>query len=146
MLKRIFATATALALLTAPAFAAVPAISGKYALGASGTCQAIQSGSVVGLIESLNELANFDSTTGMVKFTGTGIFGDLVVWTNGTSGYETKTINQTQTYSNTATTVTVNGITYNIVYGPVKNGIAQSAIYNGFDANGCPVTGVAIRQ
>src|SRR5690348_12667785 len=125
MLKPALLMATSLVFLSVPAFATVPIISGKYAVSVSATCQAIQTGSNGGVIESLNEIANFDSANGTVKITGTGIFGYLVVWSGGTSGYQTQTINQDQSYSNTATTITVNGITYNIAYGHVKKGIAQ---------------------
>lgn len=137
--------AAALTLFAVPAGASVPALSGKYALGGSGTCQALESGSSPGAIESVIETAKFDPATGMVKQTATSITGDLLAWT-GTTGYHTKRNSKTVTYSNTATTLTLNGITYNIVYGTVTNGIAQFAAFNGFDKNGCAITATMTRE
>lgn len=146
MLKSTLFASIALALIAAPANAAVPKISGKYIVADSGTCQAIQDGSNPGLILSLIETANFDPATGMVKLTGVGVGGDLVVWSGGTAGYQTQTLSKTHSYSNTATTLTVNGNTLNIIYGAVKNGIAQSAVINGVDGNGCVSTVTAIHE
>lgn len=138
--------AAALALLAAPAGATVPALSGKYAVADVSICQAVQSGSNPGLLGSLIETTHFDPSTGMVKITGAAIFGYLVVWSGGTTGYQTQAISQTKTYSNTANTLTIGSTTYNIIYGHVKKGIAQSAAVNGIDSNGCVATVTAIHE
>lgn len=137
MLKSTLLAVAAVMLLAVPVRASVPALSGNYALAVTGICQGVQSGSNPGFLGSLIETDNFDPSTGMVQITGSGISGGLVVWTGGTAGYQTQTISKTHSYSNTATTLTINGIAYNIIYGHVKNGVAQSAVVNGIDGNGC---------
>ncbi|MGD0192255.1 MAG: hypothetical protein ABSD74_16055 [Rhizomicrobium sp.] len=148
-LKSACVAATALLILAQPTLAgSVPKISGKYALGFTETCQAVQTGSATGFINNFLVIANFDSTKGTVQLTGTLTAGGLVVWDGALSGLNQSPVSSTVNYSNTATTFTVDGTTYNVAYGPLKKGVAQSAVYSGIgpDGPGCLESGTAILQ
>ncbi|HEY5046580.1 MAG TPA: hypothetical protein VII49_00985 [Rhizomicrobium sp.] len=146
MLKSVFVVATTLTLWAMPTWAAtVPTISGKYISTFNAICQAVDSNQD-GLIDNGAEVTNFDSSTAMLHTTGYGIDGSLVVWPGGTAGLTQFKLSQTAPYSNTATTLTIDGIVYNVVYGTVKNGIAQSLAISGIGPNGCATAIAAFRQ
>jgi len=146
MLKSILVGTTGLLLLITPSSAkSVPELSGSYALNYSVICQAVESSSPgITIVESV--IAKFDRSDGMVQLTGTETSGDLVVWSGGTAGVTQSGVSQSQTYSNTATTVTFDALTYSAVYGPVSDGIAQSMLVSGIPNAGCTLSGTFIRQ
>lgn len=146
MLKFAVLASVAFALGAVPANATVPVIKGKYAVTGNEVCQAVEGSSTPGLIASFVETANFDPTTGMVAVTGAGSGGYLVVWPGDQAGYQHKTFSKMYSYSNTATTVTIGGITFDIVYGHLKKGVAQSAAVSGIDGSGCVEADTAIHQ
>jgi len=132
-------------LLCAPvtASAAVPLISGNYAYSNSEICQA-PSPAGGGAIRSAWEVADFDHATGKVQFTGDGISGALVV-PSGPGGLTESHLSGPVSYSNTATTITVGAQTFNVVYGPVANGVVQSFVYGGIVGT-CALSVTMIRQ
>ena len=143
--KLLPAAAAAVMLLCAPvtASAAVPLISGNYAYSNSEICQA-PSPAGGGAIRSAWEVADFDHATGKVQFTGDGISGALVV-PSGPGGLTESHLSGPVSYSNTATTITIAGGTFDVVYGPVANGIVQSFVYGGIVGT-CALSVTMIRQ
>jgi len=143
----IWAAATAAVLLPAHTFAGtVPTLSGKYATSYNEICQQNNPNIPVqgtGATYTEAVVADFNATAGTVTLKGSEIYGPLV------GGYVALTqspLSESTTFSNTATTVTIGTTTYNVVYGPVKKGVAQSAVLTGIDSAGCAASGVAIRQ
>jgi hypothetical protein len=139
--------ALASSLIFAPALAgSVPTISGKYATAYNEICQANNPSNPtpgVGETYSQTVIASFDSKAGTVKITGTSVTGPLI---GNYVALSQSPISESGPYSNTATTLSIGGATFNIAYGPVKNGIAQTAVFGGISSGGCAATAVAIRQ
>jgi hypothetical protein len=142
----------------APAIAfAVPVLSGAYVFSASSNCQAILSvtkdanGKVTGVSiaqgGALNGIAGtikFTPTTGMASLSGTVVDGNLLLM-QGVSGnmtLEQEALLEDWAYSNTGTTVTLNGTVYRVAYGKVVNTIAQDFTLVGREeANRCVFAG-----
>ena len=133
--------------MTVSSWAAVPKISGNYALNFTEMCQAVEGGTT-GFINNYLVVGDFNDTNMTVQITGTKTAGALVVWNGGTAGLVQSPDSGSTSYSNTATTITVDGTIYNVVYGPSKKGVAQSAQWSGIgpDGAGCLETGTAIIQ
>ncbi len=149
MLKPIFVTAATYSLMLAPASAAnVPALSGSYATSLNEVCQANLNNNEVNTGETHSETAIviFNSNTGTVMLNGTDTSGALVVMGGTPVGYSQSPISGSGAYTNTATTVTLAGQTFNVAYGPVKKGIAQSLTFSGIAAGNCALSGTSIRQ
>ena len=49
-------------------------------------------------------------------------------------------VNLSAPYSNTASTMTLNGVVYQAIYGALKVGVAQSGVMVGIDGSGCSIT------
>jgi len=111
----------------------VPVISGKYAQSAFLICPN-------GEIVSAALLSHFESATATEIITGIETTQIL-----GVSGSSQSTTNFTTSYSNTATTFTFGANVFNVVYGPVVNGIAESFVFNGI-VGPCTEFGTEIRQ
>ena len=97
---------------------AVPKISGSY------TYQWIEScfnsdGGIAGVSHTA-AVVNFDSTSGMATLNGFHAHGSPPVL---------DPISGTAAYSNTKTTLTLNGTVYEVFYGKVTKGIATSLTY-----------------
>ena len=127
MKKRIsFLLAAALgasAMLVSPAMAAkgtLPIISGNYVLTEVDNC--------VNSATSFSQetvLASFNPNTGAVTFNGYKAGGNpLTLGASSGSG----------TYSNTATTLTLNGNTFQVIYGKLAGGKATYLSYIGIEA------------
>jgi hypothetical protein len=143
-----FVSAVALLPMVQPALAA-PEISGSYSLSSTELCQAVlktDGARTPGVMKNGLAVANFDNSSGTVSGTLAEIGGDLVVWTNATTGLSQDSRSFDVSYSNTGTTFTVNGVTLNVAYGSVQGGIAQSFQWNGANSNGCLIIGTAIHQ
>ncbi len=150
MQNRIILAALASVALASASHAAVPQISGKYATNYSEICQQNNPNiPVKGVGATYNQIlvANFDPSTGTVTLTGTAVYGPL---TGNYTALTQSSVSQSGTYSNTANTLTMTlsgqTATFNVAYGPVKKGVAQSAVFGGIDFAGCAASGTAIRQ
>jgi surface antigen len=145
MRESIFLAAAA-ALIITPAWATTPKISGKYVVNYNEICQQndpdIQFASQ-GQTNTETLLANFNSTSGTVKLSGSVTYGPLV---GSYVALATTPMSENTTYSNTATTVTIGSTTFNVLYGPLKNGIAQSAVFSGVSSGLCAASATAIHQ
>ena len=145
--SRLLMSVVGLALIVTPAFARhVPALSGKYASNYNQTCQALQSTANPGSTYQSIFVSNFDSASGTVQLDGTASSGALVVWTGGSEGMTDWIVHKNSVYSNDATTATFDGVVYSVVYGSMKNGIAQSAVFSGQPIADCAVSIVLIHQ
>ena len=149
----------ALLLTIAPAVAlAVPELSGQYIFSASSNCQAILSvtkdldGKVTGVNitngGALNGIAGtvtFTPATGRAVLSGTSVDGHLLLMQGQNSNFvlDQQALSEDWAYSNTATTVTLNGIVYRAKYGKITNNIAQSVVVVGREeANRCVFHGI----
>jgi hypothetical protein len=148
---------TAAPLLAALAFAgAQPAsaqgISGKYAIILQTACQAIVSGAAIlkpGSVSSSVGLADFTPDAknhykGIVDIDETVVGGPPIAANAGS--IRENPLHSTVAYSNTATTLTINGTRYNAIYTKVQNGTAERVFFNGTAAEGkfpntCAVSG-----
>jgi hypothetical protein len=148
MLKPAIAASAAALLLAMPASAAVPKLSGNYMVDYNEICQAnTNNGSATsGETHSEALTVNFDPTSGTATLSGFDVNGALVVSGGVTAGYATTPMSGSGPYSNTKTTITLGGATFNIFYGPSKKGIVQSAVFNGISSGNCAASATAIHQ
>jgi hypothetical protein len=118
-------------------------LSGEYAILLQTTCQMIISGSAIlepGSSSNSVGTAVFTprpktNSAGMVVISETVIGGSLI--TSGTGSVASSPQHSTVDYSNSATTLTINGIRYNAVYSNIqKNGIADRVFFNGVLSEG----------
>ena len=148
MRKLRIVSAISVLLIVQPALAA-PEISGSYSLSATELCQAllrVDGFRYPGVMKNGLTVANFDDSSGTVTGVVKEIGGDLVVWTNATPELTQDSRSFNLTYSNTDSTLTVDGVPLNVTYGPVQGGIAQSFQWNGVNSAGCLLTGTAIHR
>jgi hypothetical protein len=163
--KVLFSTALIVLAPIAAANAAVPKLSGTYLYHSEETCPAalaatqVTSGQLKGAIVNLIASSMGDLTTNDLavtftpgagtpnagKIAGSGYQADLgalvtVTGTGQTSeGPSDKAVSVSGTYSNTANSITIvseNKQAYNVVYGTVKTGIVQTAVFS-FLTGGC---------
>ena len=144
------------------AHAVTPKISGVYIVSVSNTCQdkisLTKNGT--GAVTDVNKAtsaqfeetiakATFNATNHTFSYTGTRVYGDnlLIVGKAGqviTEGPDTLPVGTA--FSNTATTLTLAGNVFGVLYGAVNaGGIATSAMFQKKDGN-CVTKGIAIRQ
>ena len=124
----------------------VPVLSGKYATTYNEICQAGTNATNYSAGATYTQIlvADFDNATKTVKLTGTSVSGALVVM-NGAPGKLIQTsINTSDPYSNTATTITIGSNTFNALYGPLILGMPQWAVFGGISNGGCSAS--AVRQ
>jgi hypothetical protein len=141
------------------AHAAVPKISGAYIVSISNTCQdkisLTKNGTAVTDVNKATS-AQFEETIAKATFTlphafsyaGTRVSGDnlLIVGKGGQVIAEGPDNLSSSSYSNTATTLTLAGNVFGVLYGAVNaSGIATSAMFQRKDGN-CVTKGIAIRQ
>ena len=147
MLKRTIIIVTSGALFASNAWAVkVPKLSGKYALSSTVTCQSNPPTDAFGLIDAKVVIANFNVRSGEVSMVGAETQGELIVASGGNPGTSTSPVGVTDSFSNDATTLTLNGVTYAAVFGPLSNGVAQSVQFSGRPQNGCVLLGTGIHQ
>jgi hypothetical protein len=147
MPTRLVAASVAVILLATPAFAGkVPALSGAYIVTYNEVCQANTNTQNGGASHSEAVLATFDPGTATATLSGQDVNGALVVISGPPTGYTTSPVEGSGPYSNTKTTLTLGGVTFNIVYGAVKKGVAQSAVFNGITAGNCAASAMAVHQ
>ena len=159
------AVAAVAASLSLSAIAATPKIQGSYNISYIETCQIEFSTSPAntGPVQSFNTVQNgkithslFSGTfkNGKAKLSGFQIQSSLMIYDNmsGDTSRMVKTSeNTTTSYSNSATTVTMLGQTFGVLYGNVNGGIAQDFMFAGIpdptnpDGPACAATGTAIR-
>src|SRR4051812_46112363 len=143
------------------AHAAVPKISGVYIVSISNTCQdkisLTKNGT--GGVTDVNKAtsAQFEETIAKATFTlathafsyaGTRVFGDniLIVGKTGKVITEGPDTLPSSTYANNATTVTLAGNVFGILYGAVNaGGVATSFMFQRKDGI-CVTKGIALRQ
>jgi hypothetical protein len=124
----------------------IPKLSGTYAVSYTEICQAGLSaptnpGSVT--VESVT--ATFDAHK--VTIAGTKTSGDLVVPKGFVGGtFFHNPVSKSYKYSNDATTLTIDGIVFNAVYGPKLQQIAQSLVFSGASNAGCAVSATGFKQ
>jgi len=145
-MRKVILLAAAAALFAAPALATTPVISGKYIVNYNEICQ--QNDAHIqfagqGQTNAETLLANFDTANATVKLTGSVTYAPLV---GNYIAPATTTVSQSLAYSNTATTVTIGSTTFNALYGPLKNGVAQSAVFSGISSGLCSASATAIKQ
>lgn len=145
-MRKTILVAAGSALFITPAWAATPVILGKYIVNYNEICQAndpdIQFAGQ-GQTNTETLLANFDSSSGTVKITGTVMYGPLI---GSYVALASTTTSQSTTYSNTATTITIGTTTFTVLYGPLKKGVAQSAVFSGVSSGLCAASATAMRQ
>jgi len=118
-------------------------LSGKYAVRFNEIC--LPNGDAGGAASDDIIVVNFNTAKGTASLNGINDIGELV----GGNGVVTESaVSKSSPYSNTATTITLNGTTLTIMYGPVKKGIAQSFVAGGIDSNqsSCEDTITALHQ
>jgi hypothetical protein len=121
--------------LTTPALAAaVPQLSGSYVYTANEICPGGG-----GSLYQATGTAKFDPAAGSAK---------LDFYASVGNGPELLRVRSTQTYSNTATALSLGANTYHIVYGPVQNGVATAASFIGLvkDGASCSFQGAIALQ
>lgn len=145
-MRPILLAAVSLLFVCGVATAATPVLSGKYVTNYNEICQANGQSGNDGASYAQAVIADFDSAKGTVKITGTSIEGPLTNAKCCSTNYTSSPVSESGSYSNTATAITIGQSTYSIVYGPVKNGIAQSATFVGISNGGCSASAMAVRQ
>ncbi len=148
MSRSIFLAAGAFALLAVSAQAAPPKLSGTYIVNYNEVCQAslVDGQGDTGESHSEALTVTFDDSTMTATLSGIDIQGALVDMNGTPSGYTQVPLSGSGPYSNTKTTVTIDGTKFNIFYGPVKHGIAQSAAFNGITSGNCAASAMAVLQ
>ena len=96
----------------------IPVLSGTYTYTWIESCFNTN-GTLAGVSHTTGTLA-FDKASGMATLSGFTAQGEPPVLT---------TISGSAAYSNTKTTVTINGQTYDVFYGALDKGVATSATY-----------------
>jgi len=123
----------------------IPVLSGTYALNYTEICQAYLTGSSPGSVTVESVTAAFAPHT--VTIAGTKTSGGLVIPKGFVGGtFFQKPVSKSYKYSNDATTLTIDGIAFNIVYGPISNRIAQSFVFSGASSAGCAVSATGFIQ
>jgi hypothetical protein len=151
-----------LRLLGAPASAAppsaTPALSGSYAFAMTSICQAdlaatASGGAITSLvftnIGNLTQrvgVADFNTPAQTMIFSGTKYNAPLVQMNPNSFELSQAPDAATFPYSNTATTLTINGVLYSVVYASVSGGIAHYFAFAGNLNDGCTHSGHAMRQ
>jgi hypothetical protein len=148
----------AAAVCAAPAWAATPIISGNYVYASRTFCQPTIQLNYANdqnnqtFVNGLNMTApedtaheagqaSFDSSTATVTFSAFKDHGSnvLLQTSGGLQGsvISEKSESGSANYSNTATTVTLNGMTFNVTYGKSAKGISTGFELVGLDPSGC---------
>jgi hypothetical protein len=124
-------------------------LSGEYAIVLQTTCQMIISGSATlqpGSSSNSVGTAVFTpspkSNAGTVVISETVIGGPLM--SSGTGSIVSSPQHSTVGYSNSGTTLTVNGIRYNAVYSNIQNGIAGKVFFNGVLGEGAVMNACSV--
>ena len=145
--KLLLCAAAAVLSISRPVVAqTVPVLSGKYATTYNEICQANTTNYSAGATYNQILVADFDNATKTVRVTGTSVNGALVVVDGAPTRLTQTSINTSYPYSNTATTITIGGNTFNALYGPLVLGMPQWAVFGGISSGGCSASAVAIRQ
>jgi hypothetical protein len=126
----------------------VPVLSGKYATTYNEICQAGTNATSNSAGATYNQIlvADFNNAKKTVKLTGISVSGALVVANGVPAGLTQTPINTSQSYSNTATTITIGGDKFNALYGPLILGMPQWTVFGGMTSSGCSASATAIRQ
>jgi hypothetical protein len=123
----------------------VPTLSGSYAVNYTEICQGYLSGSSPGSVTVESVTATFAPHT--LTIAGTKTSGDLVIPKGLVGGtFFQNPVSKSYQYSSTATTLTLSGATFNIVYGAVSNRVAQSFVFSGASNAGCAVSATGFIQ
>src|SRR5215469_10004141 len=154
MYRVLFAAAVTTLLAATPVGATTPVLSGKYLGRITIICQpslsiTYSNGTVTSIgIASAGSTtdgaitANFDPSTQSVSLKGFDNAGSTLLATDNLghsygAGFTAQSQNVNYPYSNTGTTVTINGTVFKTVYGPLKSGVAQSLVAEAIDGAGC---------
>jgi hypothetical protein len=123
----------------------VPTLSGSYALNYTEICQGYLSGTNPGSVTVESVTATFAPHT--LTIAGTKTSGDLVIPKGLVGGtFFQNPVSKSYKYSNDITTLTLGGTTFNIVYGPISNRVAQSFVFSGASNAGCAVSATGFHQ
>ena len=123
----------------------IPTLSGSYALNYTEICQGYLSGTSPGSVSVQSVTATFAPHT--LTIVGTKTSGDLVIPKSLVGGtFFQKPVSKSYPYSNSTTTLTLGGTTFNIVYGPISNRVAQSFVFSGASNAGCAVSATGFIQ
>jgi hypothetical protein len=138
------------ATLAPGAQAATPEISGTYIFSGSSNCQAVVSvmknaeGQVIGIhlanegaLNAIVGTATFTPATGHVRLSGTNFDGALVILQGTTDPRRIRSLplDEDWAYSNTDTTVTINGVVYRVAYGKRSANVVQQFTVAGREEN-----------
>ncbi|HTT84255.1 MAG TPA: hypothetical protein VMF67_12290 [Rhizomicrobium sp.] len=134
MNAKIFLLAGAALLVAQSAGAATtPKISGKYNFSMSEFCQPVidpwPNGSSVlydGYRSATTAVADFDSSSAKVSATGETLSGNVIVSNSAAGTMTASPYTLSGSYSNTATTLTLDGAVYQVDYKYVLKGLARS--------------------
>jgi hypothetical protein len=123
----------------------VPKLTGTYAINYTEICQGYLTGSSPGSVTVETGTATF--AAGTVKIAGAKTSGDLVIPKGLVGGtFFQIPVSKQFNYSNDLSKLTIDGVAYNVAYGPSVNQIAQSFLFSGPDGAGCAVSASAILQ
>jgi hypothetical protein len=142
MLKKSIFAASVAALVLLPGVAlshseqnppAVPTLNGTYMFTGSNYCQPVvdtTTGDIVnqGEVDQLIGTLTLNAKKGTFALSTTLDSGGALT-TPGTGLWQQKPLTANGSFSNTATTLTINGTVSPITYGVVKKGVAQSAVF-----------------
>jgi hypothetical protein len=148
MLKSILAASAAVMVMSTPALATVPVLSGTYIVNFNEVCQANTNSGSASSGESHAEILTitFNNVSGNASLSGMDVNGALVVMGGTATGYTTSPITGSSPYTNTRNTLTLGGVTFNIIYGAAKKGIVQSMVFNGITLGNCAASAMANHQ
>jgi hypothetical protein len=149
MSRLLFSAAGMSLLLISPVSAAsVPILSGIYSISVTATCQATENSP--GAIMNRLLTANFKNSKHIITVTGVTTYGSLVVPEGSAGGISQAAISYSSPFANTATTLTADHATVNVVYGPItQSNVALSYLSSGpviEDGLSCVETATALRQ
>ena len=104
-----------------------------------------------GKISLTTAKATFNSTSGTVVMSGLSDKGSVLLvqgLSDPSENLAEVPSGGTLNFSNTASTLTINGLTWNVAYGNIVSGIAHYVTFTGIDSQkpGCADQGFAVRQ
>jgi hypothetical protein len=99
-----------------------------------------------GMLQEIIGTASFNDTRGRVKIVGFNVWGDLVrIIGHASRAMHQEPLNVSWTYSNTASTLTLNRAVYRVIYTDVSGEVAGAAYFQRLDGE-CAVSGSAHKK
>jgi hypothetical protein len=128
-----------------------PDIRVVYDEGATALAAVDAAMSYYGNLRNVATKIDFDPGTMTAQLSGAGSEGSIIAMTDKNNNYtwgraiRNAAYRKSEPYSNTSSTLTLNGVPLQAVYGTQVNGVAQSVAAMGLDKKGCSVSIYAVR-